>query len=171
MEYFRPLYILCVGTFKLVKLIGKFTYRADERVANFPKSSRFREVAITKVRINNKSSLIDWFTRFLVVDGYLLVFSCYITGIKMRYMKQAIERRDSAVLNTSSGKFDLEAKMKMSPNEQYLYMQLHKKEILERVKALDEMLSKLDFIEMSDEEIADMVSKDRRERYEESLHH
>ena len=86
-------------------------------------------------------------------------------------MKQAIEKRDNAVLIANNGKFDLETKMRMSPNEQYVYMQLHKKEILERVKALDEMLSKLDFIEMSDEEIADMVSKDRRERYEESLRH
>jgi len=86
-------------------------------------------------------------------------------------MKQVLERKENAVSNAINRKFDLEAKMKMSPNEQYAYMQLHRKEILERVKALDEILSKLDFIEMSDEEIADMVSKDRRERYEASLRH
>ena len=43
-------------------------------------------------------------------------------------------------------------------------MQLHREEILAGVKALDERLSKLDFIEISEEEIADMFSKDRREQ-------
>ena len=84
-------------------------------------------------------------------------------------MIQVLEKRVDTVANSSDGKFDLEAKMKMSPDEQYAYMQLHRKEILARVKALDDSLLKLDFIEMSDEEIAGMVSKDRRERYEASI--
>ena len=70
-----------------------------------------------------------------------------------------------------NGKFDLEAKRKMTPEQQFAYIQLHKEEILASVKALDERLSKCEVLISDEDEIVDLVSKYRRERYEESHHY
>ena len=87
----------------------------------------------------------------------------------MEQVLEKVQKKENSI--AENGKFDLEAKRNMTPEQQFAYIQLHKEEILASVKALDERLSKLDFIEMTDEEIADMVSKDRKERYEASLNY
>ncbi len=87
----------------------------------------------------------------------------------MEQVLEKVESKQSSAVKSS--KLGLAAKMKMTPDEQFAYIQLHKEEILASVKAFDESLSDVDFIEMTDDEIADMVSKDRRERYEASLRH
>ena len=95
----------------------------------------------------------------------------YIARIKTRYMKQVLEKRGNAVLGSNNGKFDLEAKMKMSPNEQNEYMKLHWDEIDASVRELDKKLEGCERLVTDEDEIADIVSKYRRERYEASLRH
>lgn len=70
----------------------------------------------------------------------------------------------------SNDKFDLEIKMKMTPAEQLVYMKSHWNEIKTSIKAFDDKMSNLN-ISLTEDEIADIVSKDRRERYEASLSH
>ena len=83
-------------------------------------------------------------------------------------MEQVLEKVEKQTTSVGKkGKFDLEAKMKMTPNEQMDYMQLHWNEIQARVKAFDEKMAQLN-ITLTEDEIADMVSKDRREQYETS---
>ena len=62
-------------------------------------------------------------------------------------------------------------KLKMTIEEQEAYRELHWNEIQTRVKALDERLEQCEVLISDEDEIADMVSKDRREQYEKSLGH
>ena len=57
-------------------------------------------------------------------------------------MKQVLEKRGNAVLGSINGKFDLEVKMKMSPDEQNEYMKLHWDEIDASVSELDKKLNR-----------------------------
>ena len=95
----------------------------------------------------------------------------YIAGIKIRVMNQVLEKRSNTVSSSGKGKFDLEAKMKMSPDEQNEYMKLHWDEIDASVRALDKKLEGCERLVTDEDEIADIVSKYRRERYEASLRH
>jgi len=53
-------------------------------------------------------------------------------------MEQVLEKVEKQTISVDkNGKFDLEAKMKMTANEQMDYMQLHWNEIQARVKTFD----------------------------------
>ncbi len=86
-------------------------------------------------------------------------------------MIQVLEKKVNAYLGSSNGKFDLDVKMKMSPDEQNEYIKLHWDEIDASVRELDKNLEGCDRLVTDEDEIADIVSKYRRERYEASLRH
>ena len=86
-------------------------------------------------------------------------------------MNQVLEKRSNTVSSSGNGKFDLETKMKMSPDEQNEYMKLHWDEIDTSVRAMDKKLEGCERLVNDEDEIADIVSKYRRERYEASLRH
>jgi len=84
-------------------------------------------------------------------------------------MEQVLEKEmTQSTTLPNNGRLGIETKMKMSAEEQSAYIQLHKAEIIERVKALDERLSKCEVLISDEDEIVALVSKYRRERYEES---
>jgi len=86
-------------------------------------------------------------------------------------MVQVMEKRGNAVVSSSNGKFDLEAKMKMLPDEQYEYMKSHWDEIDASVREMDKKLEGYERLVNDEDEVADIVSEYRRERYEASLRH
>ena len=89
----------------------------------------------------------------------------------MRVMKQVLEKRGSiAKEKSSSWEVEYNKKVKMSIDEQEAYRKAHWPEIQERIKALDAKWAAKN-ITLSEDEIADMVSKNRREEYEASLRH
>ncbi len=76
------------------------------------------------------------------------------------------------LLNTTSTSIQqlIDERLKMTVEEQRAYRKAHWSEIQERIKTLDEKWA-AENITLSEEEIADLVSKNRREDYEESLRH
>jgi len=101
----------------------------------------------------------------------LKAFLCYLAGIKIMYMKQVLEKRDSTTKDKSSSwEVEYNKKVKMSVEEQNAYRESNWVEILEKAKALDAKWA-AENITLSEDEIADMVSKNRREEYEASLRH
>jgi len=99
-------------------------------------------------------------------------FFCYIARIKLVIMQQVAEMTNKKGIGTPSW-LDLRIaeKLKMTIEEQEAYRKLHWNEIQTRVKALDERLEKCEVLISDEDEIANMVSKDRREHYEKSLGH
>jgi len=84
-------------------------------------------------------------------------------------MVQVLEKRDTITTEKSSSwKLEYDKKVKMSVEEQSAYRETNWDNILEKAKALDEVLSKCEVLISDEDEIADVVSKYRRERYEES---
>ena len=71
----------------------------------------------------------------------------------------------------SSWRSKFEKKVKMTFEEQEAYRRSHWKELREKAIAVDEMLSKCDVLLADEDEIADVVSKYRREQYEATLRH
>jgi len=84
-------------------------------------------------------------------------------------MEQVLEKENThTTILPNNGRLGMEAKKKMTAEEQSDYIKLHKAEILERVKALEERLSKCEVLISDEDEIVELVSKYRRERYEKS---
>ena len=99
-----------------------------------------------------------------------LVFLCYIAQNKKRVMEQVVEKIDKEIKESPSWlDILIGEKLKMTVEEQVAYKKLHWKEIQARVKALDERLAKYDVLIADEDEIADLVSKDRRAHYEKSI--
>ena len=85
-------------------------------------------------------------------------------------MEQVVEKIDKEIKESPSWlDILIGEKLKMTVEEQVAYKKLHWKEIQARVKALDERLAKYDVLIADEDEIADLVSKDRRAHYEKSI--
>jgi len=80
-------------------------------------------------------------------------------------MKRALTNNTSSSIQKI-----IDERLKMTAEEQSIYRKAHWTEIQERIKALDAKWS-AENISLSEDEIADMVSKNRREEYEESFRH
>ena len=85
-------------------------------------------------------------------------------------MVQVLEKREKvSKKQTSSWEVEFDKRVKMSVEEQIQLRDSSWDKILAEGKALDEKLSKCEVLVTDEDEIADIVSKYRREQYETSL--
>jgi len=85
-------------------------------------------------------------------------------------MVQVLEKREKvSKKQTSSWEVEFDKRVKMSVEEQIQLRDSSWDKILAEGKALDEKLSKSEVLVTDEDEIADIVSKYRREQYETSL--
>ncbi|MFP5041069.1 hypothetical protein [Parasediminibacterium sp. JCM 36343] len=96
----------------------------------------------------------------------ILYLACYKQSIKEQ--ATLLETKNNVNQSTNIGKFDLEAKLKMPPDEQFEYMKLHWDEVEAKIKAMDERYAD-NKITLTEDEIGDMISKFRKENYDASL--
>jgi len=97
------------------------------------------------------------------------VIFAILQQLKFGVMQQVAEKKKNKYNTTSIWRTEFETKMKMSVEEQVKLRNSRWDEILKNAKSVDEMLLKCNLLMTDEDEIAEMVSKDRRERYGASL--